>query len=219
MTRSDLRTLVLSWLDDTQGAYFTAAQVNVWLNMAQREVQKLLLQAGENYYMKPVETTTVSSQSDYVLPSDFMVEHRLEIVISGSGPTENRQALTPITTNQQDLISIALGNPTNYYIKKDRVTLSPTPQQSYTLRLYYSPRVTDMASDSDSPDVPEQYMEYVAILAAYDGFIKDDRAPNNLVAKKEKYEQLLKQMAEDRTQDLSRQVVMVNDYDTGGAWY
>jgi hypothetical protein len=219
MTRTDLRTLVLSWLDDTQGAYFTAAQVNVWLNMAQREVQKLLLQAGENWYMKPVETTMVANQADYVLPTDFMVEHRIEIVLSGSGTTENRQALGPITTNQQDLISIVAGTPTNYYIKKDRVTVSPTPQQGYVMRLYYSPRVADMAADSDSPDVPEQFMEFVAILAAFDGFIKDDRAPTSLVAKKEWYEKLLKEMSEDRTQDQSRQVVMVNDYGGGGAWY
>lgn len=217
MTRTDLRTLVLSWLDDTQGAYFTAAQVNVWLNLAQREVQKMLLQSGENWFMKPVETLTVSGQADYVLPTDFMVEHRLEVVLSGTGTSENRQALVPITTNQQDLISIALGNPTNYYIKKDRVTLSPTPSISnLVMRLYYSPRVVDMASDSDSPDVPEQFMEFVAILAAYDGFIKDDRDPGHLVHKKEKYEALLKQMAEDRTQDLSRQVVSTSEYDFGG---
>ena len=217
MTRTDLRTLVLSWVDDTQGSYFTPAQVNVWLNMAQREVQKLLLQSGENWYMKPVETLTVSGQSDYVLPVDFMVEHRLEVVLSGTGPTENRQALVAITTNQQDLVSIQLGNPMNYYIKKDRVTISPTPAISgQTLRLYYSPRVADMASDSDSPDVPEQFMEYVAILAAYDGFIKDDRDPTHLVHKKEKYEALLKQMSEDRTQDLSRQVVSTSEFDMGG---
>lgn len=217
MTRLELRTLVLSWLDDKQAAYFTAAEVNVWLNLAQREVQKLLLQAGENWYMKPVETLTVSGQPDYVLPSDFVFEHRLEVVLSGTGSNENRQALRAITTNEQDLISIAVGNPGNYYIKKDRVTLSPTPQTSnQILRLYYSPRVVDMTSDSDSPDVPEQFMEYVAILAAFDGFIKDDRNPANLVAKKEKYEQLLKQMAEDRTQDLSRQVVSTSEYEYGG---
>ena len=210
---------MLSWLDDDQSGYFTAAQCNVWLNLAQRQVQMMLLQAGENYYMKPVTTTLVYSQPDYVLPSDFMVEHRLEIVLSGTGTTENRQPLMPITTNQQDLIAIGLGNPTHYYIKKDRVTISPTPSTALVMRLYYSPRVADMTSDSDSPDVPEQYMEFVAILAAYDGFIKDDRAPANLVLKKEKYETMLKQMSEDRLQDLSRQVVMVNDYDALGPFY
>lgn len=218
MTRSELRTLVASWLDDVNQTYFLAAQVNVWLNLAQREVQKLLLQAGQNWYMTPVQTTTVVGQADYVLPSDFMVENRLELVQSGTGVNENRVTLCEITTNQQPFIPIGLGCPTNYYIKKNRVTISPTPDQAYPLRLYYSYRVADMSNDADTPDVPEEFMEYVAILAAFDGFIKDDRAPSNLLMKKEKYEELLKQMANDRTQDQGRQVVQTVDYDSY-QWY
>jgi hypothetical protein len=214
-----IRALVLSWLDDVNGTYFTSDQVNVWINNAQKQAQMQLLQAGENYYMRPVETLTVSSQADYVLPSDFMVEHRLEVVLSGTGTNENRQALIPITTNQQDLITIRTGQPTNYYIKKDRVTLSPCPDNQYTLRLYYSPMVVDMSSDSDVPDVPAQYHEYVAVLAAYNGFVKDDRVPNNLSAKMMQFETLLKQMAVDRTQDRSRQVVQVAEYDSWGSLY
>jgi hypothetical protein len=215
MTRLDINNLVLSWLDDNTGGYFTPAQVNVWINLAHRQVQMLLLQAGENYYMKPVETTTVAGQADYILPADFMVEHRLEYVLSGTGPNESRQPITMITTNQQDMVSIGLGNPANYYIKKDRVTLSPTPAQAWPLRIYYSPMVQDLTGDTDVPDVPEQYMEYVALLAAFNGFIKDDRAPQNLQAKMMQFELLLKQMSEDRTQDASRQVVQTMDYDNG----
>ena len=218
MTRSDLRTLVLSWLDDSAGGYFTSSQVNTWLNTAQRQVQMELIQAGENWYMKPAETTTVASQADYVLPSDFLVEHRLEVVLDGTGVNENRQPLKPITTNQQDGISIQLAPPTNYYIKKDRVTLSPTPDKAYTLRIYYSPIISDMGSDSDSPDVPPQFHEYVALLAAFNGFIKDDRVPNTLLAKEEEFLKLLKQMSVERTQDQSRQVVQVNDYDSQTVW-
>jgi len=219
MTRAQLKTLMLSWLDDPNSGYFSDSECNTWLNLAQRQVQMQLLQAGQNWYMKPVTTTLVVAQQDYALPSDFIVEHRLEIVLSGSGSTENRRPLEPITTNQQDLISIASGTPSHYYIKKDRVTLSPTPDTALTMRLYYSPRVADMTADADSPDVPEQFMEYVAILAAYDGFIKDDRAPQNLVLKKESYEKLLKEMAEDRTQDQSRQVVDVNGFGGYGNLY
>lgn len=219
MTRLEIRTLILSWLDDTQAGYFTPAQVNVWINLAQRQVQMMLLQAGNNWYMKPVQTIMVTGQYDYVLPADFMVEHRLEVILSGTGPSEVRQPLGMITTNQQDMVSIANGTPQAYYIKKDRVTVSPPPQQGYTMRLYYSPRVVDLTGDSDTPDVPEQYMEYLAILAAYDGFIKDDRSPEILLAKKTKYEELFKQMAVDRVQDSSRQIVQTQDYDSGGAWF
>lgn len=217
MTRSEISGLILSWLDDEQQGYFNSTDVNRWINLAQRQVQMMLLQQGQNWYMKPVETTLVVGQSDYVLPSDFMVEHRLEIITSSYGTSsETRQPLTPITTNQQDFVSLNNGTPTNYYIKKDRITLSPYPSTAYTLRLYYSPRVSDLANDSDVPDVPEQFMEYLAILACFDGFIKDDRAPDNLLAKKVKYEELFKQMADTRLQDKSRQVVQTQDYEPYG---
>lgn len=215
MTRGEIRDLVISWLDDPNEGYFTPAQVNVWINLATRQVQMYLLQAGENYYMKPVESMTVANQADYILPSDFMVEHRLEYVISGTGPNENRQPLTEITTNQQDLISITSGMPTNYYIKKDRVTLSPTPSQAWLLRLYYSPIVPDMFSDLDVPDVPEQYQEYIAIVAAFNGYVKDDRVPNNISAKMAEFKDILKKMAETRVQDHSRRIVETTSYEFG----
>lgn len=219
MTRADLKQLIRSWCDDLRGTYFTDDQLNLYLNMAQREVQKQLLQAGENYYMKPVETLTVMGQSDYVLPVDFFYEHRIEIVLSGTGPTENKQSLVVITTNQQDLFSVVLGTPGSYYIKKDRITLLPTPQQQWVMRLYYSPVVVDMTDDTDTPDVPLQFQEYVAVIAAFDCFVKDDRVPNNIQMKKDAYEKLLKQAAEDRTQDMSRQVVQISDYDWNSAWF
>lgn len=218
MTRSEIRAYILTLLDDPTSGYFDATTLNLWINLAQREVQKHLIQAGNNYYVTPVQSLTVLDQADYVLPTDFITLHRLEVIVTGTGVNENRQALGEITTNQQDLVQITSGIPTNYYIKKNRVTVSPTPDNAYVIRLYYSPRVADLAADNETPDVPEQFMEYVAILAAYNGFIKDDRAPENLVAKKQRYEELLTKMANDRTQDVSRQVVITQNWDSGMYW-
>lgn len=214
MNLLDGRALILGWLSDQDDDYFTPSLLNVWIKLAQRQVQMELLQAGENWYMKPAETIMVIGQADYVLPSDFMVEHRLEYVLNGSGANEIRQPLDPMTTNGQDRVSIVQGQPAAYYIKKDRVTISPTPDKAYVLRLYYSPMVVDISQDSDVPDVPEQFQEYVYLLAAFNGFIKDDRAPNSLQAKKEEFKTLLKQMAEDRTQDRSRTINETMDYDS-----
>lgn len=218
MTRAQIRTLVLSYLDDMSGTYFTSAQVNVWIDLAQKRVQQMLLQAGENYYLKPVETTLVVGQADYVLPDDFFVLHRLEIVISGTGSQENRQAIVPITTNQQGMVSIASGTPSCYAIKKDRITLSPTPDAALIMRIYYSPMVADITGDSASPDIPVQFHELVAILAALDGFIKDDRSSENLMAKKADYEKLLEQMKNERRQDSPRMIVMTESYDFGSVF-
>ena len=82
MNRGEIRDLCLYWLDDLQGAYFTPTQMNVFINNAQREVQKQLIQAFEDYYLKVVQTTTVANQADYILPQDFLKLRRLEIVLS-----------------------------------------------------------------------------------------------------------------------------------------
>lgn len=213
MTRAELRTLILEWLDDVNAGYFTTATVNTWINNAQREVQKKLLEAGDNYYLETVQTSTVASQADYVIPDDFVKLHRLELILSGTGVNENRLQLNPITLNQQFDYGNGLGTPIAYALKKNRLTLFPTPDQVYTLRLYYSPRVADMNSDSDIPDVPEDYQELIAIEAAFNGFIKDDRSPAVLIDKQAKYIQQLKQTSEDRKQDRSRRVIETDDVD------
>lgn len=211
MTRSELRTLVLQWLDDVNGEYFTSTIVNTWLENAQREVQKLLLMSGDNYYVKVVETSTVASQADYALPTDFFDLNRLELVVSGTGTSEDRRIIYPVTLNQQGLLGNALGTPEAYAIKKSRFTLFPTPDSVKTLRLYYSPTALAMSADGDEPDVPEQYHELVAILAAYNGFIKDDRSPANLELKKQEYIKLMKQAAETRLKDQSRHIIITDD--------
>lgn len=214
MTRLDIKTLMLSWLDDANAGYFTDSNNNLWINQAQKQAQARLLKAGQNWYEIPVETIMVVGQSDYVLPSDFLIEHRIEVVQSGTGLNEVRKPVREITTNQQDGVAITQGLPQLYSIKKDRFTVFPTPDQPYVMRLYYSGLVADLGSDSDVPNIPGQFHEYVAVLACFNGFIKDDRAPQNLVAKKMELEQVLDQMAADRMQDSSRQVVQTVDYDS-----
>lgn len=226
MTFQELRSLVWYLVDDQQGidtgsgGYFTTTQVNVFLNNAQKEVQKQLLQAGEMYYLKTVETATVDDQQDYVLPSDFLKLHRLEYVLSGSTPTtEDTLMLERVTLNSSDRINQKSGTPIAYTIKKNRLSLYPIPDTAdKTLRLFYSYRVTDMSANSDEPDCPLEFHEYVAILAAESCFIKDDRNPANILEKKKSYLDLLKQMAEDRAQDSSRNVVITTGDDYGGAF-
>jgi len=218
MTRGDLRNLCLYWLDDLQGAYFTPTQMNVFINNAQREVQKQLMQAAEDYYLKVLQTVTVQGQGDYVLPADFYKLRRLEYILSGTGVNEDPLQLQSITLNQRAYLPIGTGTPANYILKSDRFTILPFPDTpNVILRLYYTYRIADMTTDADVPDVPEDYHEYIAVLAALDGFVKDDRSPQNLVDKREAYLKLMKQTAEDRKADRSRQVI-VRDQTFGVGW-
>jgi hypothetical protein len=212
MLLSDLQTLVLTWLDDVNATYFTIPQVNVWLNNAQREVQKQLLQAGENWYAIAATTSTIASQDTYSLPSDFLKMHRLEILTQGPpGPTEVSVPLDPVTLNESNMITLGPSTPGSYYIKKNCLVLRPYPDLVYTMRATYSYLVTDMTDPTQSPDIPLQYQEYLAVLAVLDGLYRDQRDPTNFMGKKQYYLDLMKQDAQSRRQDKPRMVVTTSD--------
>lgn len=208
MTFQELQVLCSTWLDDVDNGYFTLAQVKVWLNNAQREVQKLLLNAGEDYYTVCSYTTSVINQKNYAFPSDFVKCMRLEKILQGSGDTAYTERLFRITRNEQDLIPFRTnGDPTHYIVNKSTFSLLPVPNVAKTIRLYYAYRVEDMVNNSDEPDCPEDYHEYIAIMAARDGFLKDGRDMGPIERKLGYFEKMLKENAEQRTQDAPREVV------------
>lgn len=213
----DLQNLVAYWLDDLAFGYFTPTQVKRWLNNAQLEVWKRLTLSGENYYTKCSQTTLVVNQLDYALPDNFAKLNRLEIVTNSGLPSETTDPIKPITLNQQDLVSSQSSQPRNYYIKKNCLIVIPRPDLPYTVRLYYTYRPADMTIDNEVPDCPEEFREYIAVLAAIDGRLKDDRDISAVEKKKEDYESLLKSMAQERNVDGPREIV-ITEYDVGEFW-
>lgn len=211
MNYQQLANLTVSYLDDLNFGYFTQAQVNVWLNNAQRKVQRILIDLKQNYYAKCVQTLTATNQCNYVLPDDFMMAHRVEVVIYGSFPNEVKNAVIPITLMQQDLLSAVPAIPEAYYFKRNSLCFAPIPDQVYTIRLTYSYQVADMINSYDVPDVPERYHELLAMYAALDGFIKDDRENAYLMGLVEKYEEKMKAEAQERQEQAAREVVSMRE--------
>jgi hypothetical protein len=103
--------------------------------------------------------------------------------------------------------------PCAYYLKKNRLVIVPPPDNTYTLRLDYTYLLPELEQDVDVSPIPIQYHEYVCLLAAITGFLKDDRNPSSLLAKKQWYEEAFKRDAEDRKVDSPRQVVITKDAD------
>lgn len=212
MNRGEIKDLALSWLDDLEKGYFTDAIMDRFINQAQRECQKKLLQAGEDYYTQCVETSTVANQRDYAFPSDFYKLMELDRITSGSGDTATYEKLYPLTRGEiitagYNYGNLSNGEPWNYVINKDTFSLYPIPDSAFTLRLWYAPRVSDMDDDSDVPDAPEDYHEYIAILAARDGFLRDGRSISPIESKLLYFEKMMEELSESRNEDMPRMVV------------
>lgn len=216
MTLNQLRALASYWLDDINQTYFTPTQLGVFLNNAQIEVGKSLRAAGEGWYSRCVETTLVVNQREYVLPDDFAQLERLEYVIEGSGVNRVVRRLTPITPNQQDQLSPGDGVPVCYFIKKNRLVLFPAPQTANTIRMLYQYKPAVLVNGDDVPDVPDEFQEMIAVLAARDGLLKDGRDPSVLDGKIQYYNKLMDSAKAQRKVDESRFVQVTGDYDDAG---
>lgn len=211
MTFGDLKALTRSWLDDPDGGYFTDPVIEPFINNAQKEVQKHLLMAGVNWYLVCKQTNLVINQQLYLVPQDFRQAHRLEIIKSGTFPNESKSVVAPITFNQQDYSGQQTGTPEAYVLKKNAFSVYPVPDEALILRLNYSYMVADMVLDSDVPDVPDQYQEFIAVLATLDGALKDKTDMSGIIAKKQYYETMLKSDSSLRTADQPRTIVITEE--------
>jgi hypothetical protein len=222
MTRLEIQQLVSQWVDDTDQGYFTPTILNVFINNALYEIQKRLVLAGENYYVRCVTTPVVQDQNMYALPTDFWGIRRLRIITSGSGATADRATVGPITMNQEEMLP-KTGLPKGFYLSRDSAKnpvlfLAPAPTTTtWTIEMDYVYIISMMSNDSDLPDAPEHFHEYIALLAAYNCFIKDDKVPTILQKKIDYYEDMLDDAADNRVMAGVRNVVITPEGFWGSA--
>lgn len=206
MTRLQLENLVADWLNDPEKTYYTPTKIQARLNLAQKVTQFLLIDAYQDFYTVCATASTVASQERYLLPSDFMKLRKLEIITQGSGDTATKRKLEPMDLNQTDQVFVGPDQPWHYFLTKNHVHLRPIPQLVQTLEMSYIYRVADIASDSAEPDVPEEYHEFLAVLAVEDNLIKDGADLAALLKKKDYYENKIEVTAANRKPDGARMI-------------
>lgn len=212
MTFLECQTLLGDTVDDAAFGYFTLSVVKQRLNLAQRELQGLLVRAGHSYYTKCVKTNTVASQKAYALPSDFYSLTLLEKVISGSGDTADTMPISYISPAQRYQTTSQSGDPDVYWFEKNNLILRPTPNRIQEFHLEYVYQVVDMVADGDLPDAPLQYHEFVSVLAAKKCFLKDGRPLAPIQEDLARLDKELKSIADTRRVDGPRMTIMAGDY-------
>lgn len=206
----ELQDLVLVWVDDINAGYFTRPQVKRFLNNALYEVQKQLIQSNDGYYLRAQQTSCVVNQDAYSLPADFLKVRKLEVCASGPGDSITAdvwQMLLPCSIVEALSVPLGPALPTVYYLKKDCLVMRSIPDNDYPLRLLYDYRVSEMTSDSEIPDCPTEYQEYIAVLATLDCFLRDQRDPGPFLEKKKYYQDLMLAAATQRRIDQPRHVI------------
>ncbi len=191
MTFLQLRNLVGAWVVDKNFGFHTTADVNLYLNNALLEVQRRLLRTHSHFYKECIYTTLVVGQKDYVLPDDFLCMYDLWIDLEGTAPNQTTLPLEYIPPSKRHDFLPQNGTPTHFWMAKDRLWLATPPDEALTLEMLYAPRAPAMTADADTPDVPEEYHELLAIIATQTCFMVDDKVSTLVDEKRQKYEELL----------------------------
>ena len=210
MNVGQIKAYVASLVDDLQFSYFTETELLRYINQAQQEVQKKLVLAGNNWYVKITTAAMVVNQKNYTLPSDFLKMNRVESV-ENPGVNEDRYPLCSISLNQKDNFDQSADS-CAWYLIKDDIYLTPSPKTARILRYYYTYRIAEVTIDADIPDVPLEYHEYLANLVAQRCFLKDGRDPGFILTEIRQVEDNLTASAVERAQDHASMVVVVDDY-------
>lgn len=207
MTFKDMQDLVGDWLDDVDFGYFKLPIVKKRLNLALKEVQKELIAAGQDWYVRCAQTNLVINEELYQFPSDFLKVNALRATQALQGSQTNWQDVTPMTRSQRNQLPNQTAMPTNYFLDKQYFHLLPIPDNTYIIELEYTYLVEDMVLDIDVPDCPPQYQELIPILCVLDGFIKDGRDMSAIIKKKDDYLKLMKIDSQQRKIDRPRKII------------
>jgi hypothetical protein len=208
MTLGEMRTLFGTYVSDPYFGYFTPSITLTFLNNALIQAQLRLLKMHAAYYSVCTSTTLVIGQSQYALPDDFLALFDAWIDLeTATVPTETLP-LNFIPLSQRHNFNQTNGTPTNFYMLKDSINLVCPPDTALTFELIYAYRVPALASDLDIPDVPEQFHEYIVLLAAKTAFMTDDRVSSLIDDEIKKYDDLIS-ANEQRVQSQPRFIIEV----------
>lgn len=121
--------------------------VKVWINEGQKYI---CLQADIRTEITSQSYATVNGTATLSLPSNYARCVDLS-------NTDDQRVLEQMDLRDYDDAVIASGSPVFWVVVGSNVTLYPTPDNAYNLRLRYWKLPTDLSGDTDTPEIPSQY--------------------------------------------------------------
>lgn len=181
MTKATIITDIRARLNETTAAFWSDAQLLVWINHRYQDLVTAVETVFENYFITEATADVNEDQQEYTLPSDFKRMRRVELNYDISANADNFKKATPISLDDvqtrlenDDLGVMALPS---YYIQGDIIGFLPIPDEDGTaaLKIWYIAEQDDLSDDDDEPAIPAQYHRLISIGTCADALMKGKR--------------------------------------------
>lgn len=148
----------------------TDRELTHYINSSLSELFDILVKAYDNnYFLDAYQFTTESGRRDYNLPNDFYKLAGVDMVQSGETYTLSNYNFADRNyyeaSNQTGIWDIPL---MHYQLQGNSLRILPAPDGAYTVNIWYTPRLTQLNSDTDQVNnaVLSGWLEYVTTDAA-----------------------------------------------------
>lgn len=170
MKVSEIATRVKRQFGDEAGAQITDDDIIRWVNDAQREI-------AINNQLLQVRATAdiVANKRDYNIPQDILRMHSVKYngrTLSGL----TIQEADELVSTHDDSTVMPSGEPTNFWVWANVITLYPTPSgnESAGLMLYYTRTPQEVVATTDTPELPVQYHNKIVDYCIAQAYELDD---------------------------------------------
>jgi hypothetical protein len=179
--------LTRQYLNEPSAAFWTDAQLKVYINVAARKVHVLIKNVSRYHFTTRSTFPTVAGSEWYQLPGDCKdIKHVSKIVAASDNqevPLSRAPSDNAFTFTDSPLVDNASSdNPNQYWIMGESMRLIPKPTSVVTIRLYYEARITALVNGVDTPNCDEDYHDMIAKWAAIEAASKDEKMRKDLVA-------------------------------------
>ena len=212
MTLAQLRTAVRQRADQVNSAFISDSELNSYINQSYFELYDLLVQKyGDNYYVAdPVQITTDGDAQQYALPNGTNFDgadpfYKL-LGVDLQLANQNDSFVTIRPFNFSDRNRYAVPNFQSFYgvtnlryrLNGDNIWFTPIPASGQVIQIWYVPRMTTLASDSDTADGISGWTEYIIVDAAIKCMAKEESDPSVFMAQKQALILRIEAAAENR---------------------
>lgn len=172
----NIRDHVRVYLDEAVQADWTDAQINREINNKYFDCYSAVITLFEDYYSTKSYITTVTSQQEYALPTDFLKMRRVEV---NWNPSDTNSIPVRVSRISMDDVLRDMGNQgtsltpharPGYYLRGNYIGFIPLPTEGGTnaCTLWYVATIVDLTGDSETINLPfaDNYASIIALGAA-----------------------------------------------------
>jgi len=123
-----------------------------WINYINNFIYRELIGTNSEHYKKVIAINVLKGTSSYALPIDFRDVKHWGTGVYKSSDSNQIDEMLPITMPGSNI--------RGYYISGNSLVLTPTPQNSDKVFLWYIPKLTKISSFSDPTIIEDEYQEY-----------------------------------------------------------